>query len=134
MILAIAGMALMAGCKGSGDPKEMGQEKPEVTAPAAMDIDPFVSNPNDYTAAYPDAEAYGRSVADNTREQNGGTALEEVTMLDTAFFLTRVTADGKDQTVFVGARDGRVVRIVMAGKDNQENPELRAMLGSITFT
>jgi len=31
MVLAIAGMALMAGCKGSGDPKEMGQEKPEVT-------------------------------------------------------------------------------------------------------
>jgi len=25
------------------------------------------------------------------------------------------------------------VRIVMAGKDNQENPELEAMLESITF-
>ncbi|MEI8333774.1 MAG: hypothetical protein WCH74_07960, partial [Chloroflexota bacterium] len=32
MILAIAGMALMAGCKGGGDPKELGQERPEVTA------------------------------------------------------------------------------------------------------
>jgi hypothetical protein len=54
-------------------------------------------------------------------------------MLDMGFFTTSVTADGKDQTVFVGARDGRVVRIVMAGKDNQENPELKAMLESITF-
>jgi hypothetical protein len=54
-------------------------------------------------------------------------------MLDMGFFTTSVTADGKDRTVFVGARDGRVVRIVMAGKDNQENPELKAMLDSITF-
>ena len=212
MILAIAGMALMAGCKGGGDPKELGQERPEVTASGsaaaatgsaaateaaaatgtaaanetvappkaggtlyetemfsivvpdgwkttdlsyeedrlsdvvavmvtkgedvmqvAMDIDPYVSNPNDYTAAYPDAEAYARNVVENTMDQNGGTPLEELTMLDMGFFKTGVTADGKDQTVFAGARDGRVVRIVMAGKDNQENAELKAMLESITF-
>jgi hypothetical protein len=36
-------------------------------------------------------------------------------MLDMGFFTTSVTA------------------IVMAGKDNQENPELKAMLDSITF-
>jgi hypothetical protein len=212
MILAIAGMALMAGCKGSGDPKEMVQEKPEVKASAAaaaatgtaaateaaaatrtaaatetvappkaggtiyetemfsilvpdgwettdlsykedrlsdvvavmitkgedvmqvaMDIDPYVSNPNDYTAAYPDAEAYSRYLVENSMEQNGGTPIEELTMLDVGFFKTSVTADGKDQTVFAGARDGRVVRIVMAGKGNQENAELKAMLESIEF-
>jgi hypothetical protein len=107
--------------------------KGEDVMQVAMDTDPYVSNPNDYTSAYPDADAWSKEYAENTMEQNGGTALEEVTMLDMGFFTTSVTADGKDQTVFVGARDGRVVRIVMAGKDNQENPELKAMLESITF-
>lgn len=99
-----------------------------------MDIDPYVSNPNDYTSAYPDADAMSRELAENTMRLNGGTPLEVVTMLDMGFFKTNVTDDdGKDTTAFAGARDGRVVSILMTGKDNQENPELKSMLESITF-
>ena len=107
--------------------------KGEDVMSVAMDIDPYVSNPNDYTAAYPDADAMSKEYAENTMEQNGGTPLEVVTMLDVGFFKTSVTVDGKDTTAFAGARDGRVVSILMAGTDNQENPELKAMLESITF-
>ena len=107
--------------------------KGEDVMSVAMDIDPYVSNPKDYTAAYPDADAMSKELAENTMEQNGGTPLEVVTMLDVGFFKTSVTVDGKDTTAFVGARDGRVVSILMAGKDNQQNPELKAMLESIKF-
>ena len=85
------------------------------------------------TAAVPDAQAYSRDLIENTIEQYNGTPLKEVPMFGSTFFTTSMTAEGKDQTTFAGVKNGEVFNFVMAGKDNQQNPELKAMLESITF-
>jgi len=86
-----------------------------------------------YTADYPDAKAYSKYLIDNTIEQQNGTAIKEVKMFDVTFFKTSFTANGMEQTSFAGDKNGEVVNIIMGGKDNQNNVEIKAMLDSIKF-
>jgi hypothetical protein len=90
-------------------------------------LDPY------YSAEYPDAKAYSKYLIENTMDQQSGTAIEEVTMFDTTFFKTSFTANGMDQTSFAGDKNGKVVNIIMGGKDHQNNVEIKAMMDSIKF-
>ena len=81
----------------------------------------------------PDAATFSKEQVEENAELLNGTALEEVTMFGIKFFKTSYTLDGMDQTVFYGDRNGDVVIISMAGKDNQNNVEIKAMLDSIKF-
>ena len=87
----------------------------------------------DFTAQYPDALAYSKYLIDNTIEQQNGTGIEEVTMFDAKFFKTSFTANGMYQTSFAGNKNEEVVNIIMGGKDQQNNVEIKAMLDSIKF-
>ena len=81
----------------------------------------------------PDAATFSKEQVEKNAELLNGTALEEVTILGIKFFKTSYTLDGKDQTIFYGDRNGDVVTIAMAGKDHQNNVEIKAMLDSIKF-
>jgi len=81
----------------------------------------------------PDAATFSKQQVELVVKGLNGTALEEVTMFGIKFFNTSYTLDGKDQTIFYGDRNGDVVIIAMAGKDHQNNVEIKAMLDSIKF-
>lgn len=76
-------------------------------------------------------EEEDKTLLENMKEQYGGTDLEEVSMLGMKFYKTSFTASGVDQTIYSGVRNGEQVSIQMAGKDHQNNKDIKAMFESI---
>jgi hypothetical protein len=78
-------------------------------------------------------EAEDKALLEGMSKDYSGTALEEVTMFGVKFFKTSFTANGSDQTMYSGVRNGEQVKIQMAGKDHQSNEAIIAMLESISL-
>jgi hypothetical protein len=78
-------------------------------------------------------EAEDKALLEGMSKQYNGTALEEVAMFGVKFFKTSFTANGSDQTMYSGVRNGEQVKIQMAGKDHQTNEAIIAMLESISL-
>jgi hypothetical protein len=78
-------------------------------------------------------EAEDKALLEDMSKQYNGTALEEVIMFGVKFFKTSYTANGSDQTMYSGVRNGEQVKIQMAGKDHQNNEAIIAMLESISL-
>jgi hypothetical protein len=78
-------------------------------------------------------EAEDKALLEDMSKQYNGTALEEVTMFGVKFFKTSYTANGSDQTMYSGVRNGEQVKIQMSGKDHQNNEAIIAMLESISL-
>jgi len=76
-------------------------------------------------------EAEDKALLEGMSKQYSGTALEEVAMFEMKFFKTSFTANGSDQTMYSGVRNGEQVKIQMAGKDHQNNEAIKAMFASI---
>lgn len=77
-------------------------------------------------------EAFLKASTENMAKEANGTAFEG-TMFGAKFFQARGTIEGKDATAAWGLTNGLAVRLVMMGKDIQNNVEIRAMLDSIKF-
>jgi hypothetical protein len=86
-----------------------------------------------YTEDIPDAATFCEKQVEHMAEALNGTAPEEVMMFGIKFFKTSYTLDDRDQTVFYGDRNGDIVTMLMAGKDHQNNVEIKAMQESIKF-
>ena len=78
-------------------------------------------------------EEEDKALTEGTKEQYGGTELEEVTMFGVKFYKTSFTYSGVDQTIYSGVKNGEQVKIQMAGKDHANNEAIIAMLESITL-
>ncbi len=78
-------------------------------------------------------EADDKAGLESLKEQYSGTELEEVSMLGVKFYKTSFTANGVDQTIYSGVRNGEQVKIQMAGKDHANNEAILAMFESITL-
>jgi hypothetical protein len=78
-------------------------------------------------------EAEDKTLLEGMKTTYSGTALEEVTMFGVKFFKTSFTANGSDQTMYSGVRNGEQVKIQMSGKDHQSNEAIIAMLESISL-
>jgi len=76
-------------------------------------------------------EAEDKALLEGMSKQYSGTALEEVSMFGMKFFKTSFTANGSDQTMYSGVRNGEQVKIQMAGKDHQNNEAIKSMFSSI---
>jgi hypothetical protein len=90
--------------------------------------------PPNYTEDIPDAATFCKKQIEYMAKSLNGTAPEEITMFGIKFFKTTYTLDGTDQTIFYGDKSGGdIVMMVMAGKDHQNNVEIKAILESIKF-
>jgi hypothetical protein len=66
-------------------------------------------------------------------KSKNGTPLEETTVLGIKFFKTSVVDGSLDQTAYVGVRNSEKVSIILAGKEHENNNEMKAMMESIKF-
>jgi hypothetical protein len=91
------------------------------------------AEPPNYTEDIPDAATFCKKQVEFMAKGLNGTAPEEITMFGIKFFKTSYTLDGRDQTIFYGDRNSDIAIMAMAGKDHQNNVEIKAMLESIKF-
>jgi hypothetical protein len=91
------------------------------------------AEPPNYTEDIPDAATFCKKQVEFMAKSLNGTAPEEITMFGIKFFKTSYSLDGRDQTIFYGDRNSDIVIMAMAGKDHQNNVEIKAMLESIKF-
>ena len=93
-----------------------------------------VGEPSNYTEDIPDAATFCKKQIEYMAKSLNGTAPEEITMFGIKFFKTSYTLNSMDQTIFFGdINGGDIVKMVMAGKDHQNNVEIKAMMESIKF-
>jgi hypothetical protein len=93
-----------------------------------------IGEPEEYTEDIPDAATFCKKQIEHMAKGLNGTAPEEITMFGIKFFKTTYTLNGSDQTIFYGdINGGDIVKMLMAGKDHQNNVEIKAIMESIKF-
>ena len=79
-------------------------------------------------------EDFIKNLTETLAKQQNGTPVVEVPMFGSKFFQTTYTnKEGKSQTQGWVIVNGELLALAMAGKDHQNNVEIKAMLDSIKF-